>query len=97
MAAMITKNGKIVSSAVNIIKSHPDHLDKYPPWVVSIHAEHNALLKARTSVAGGTLYVIRYNGVTSKPCEGCMSLLRDAGIARIVYLQDGYIIKESIV
>lgn len=45
---------------------------------ISIHAESNALLFARTSVKGATLYC------TDEPCPGCAKLLRGAGVVRTV-------------
>lgn len=45
---------------------------------VATHAEGNALLFARASVKGATLFC------TDTPCDGCMRLIRSAGIARVV-------------
>jgi dCMP deaminase len=45
---------------------------------IAVHAEANALLYARTSVKGFTLYC------TELPCDGCDRLIKGAGIARIV-------------
>jgi dCMP deaminase len=45
---------------------------------VAIHAEANALLFARESARGCTVYV------TSTVCDGCSKLLRAAGVARVV-------------
>lgn len=45
---------------------------------VSVHAEANALLFARASVKGATLYC------TDAPCGGCSRLIRGAGIARVI-------------
>lgn len=44
----------------------------------STHAEANALLWARASVKGGTLFC------TDTPCDGCSRLIQSAGIARVV-------------
>lgn len=53
--------------------------DTGPGACVSTHAEPNALLFARTSVKGATLFV------TSAPCGGCERLIRSAGINRAVW------------
>lgn len=53
--------------------------DEGPGRCISVHAEANALLYARTSCKGATAYI------TGKPCPGCEKLLRGAGIERIVY------------
>jgi dCMP deaminase len=48
---------------------------------VAIHAEANALLYTdRADLVGATLYVTR------EPCDGCMRLVKAAGIARVVAL-----------
>jgi dCMP deaminase len=52
--------------------------DTGPGACVSIHAEANALLFARASVKGATLYC------TDAPCGGCARLIQGAGIARVV-------------
>ncbi len=47
---------------------------------VAIHAEANALLYTdRADLVGATLYVTR------EPCDGCMRLIKAAGIARVVF------------
>lgn len=45
---------------------------------ISIHAEANALLYARTSLVGATIYV------TAPPCKDCAKLIAGAGITRTV-------------
>lgn len=50
-----------------------------PGFCISVHAEANALLYARTSCKGATAYV------TGQPCPTCDKLLRGAGVERIVY------------
>src|SRR5690606_7799904 len=45
---------------------------------IAVHAEANALLHARTSCKGATVYV------TKAPCPACSRLLAAAGIARVV-------------
>ena len=53
--------------------------DTGPGRCISLHAEANALLYARTSCQGATAYLTR------SPCPTCAKLLRGAGIERIVY------------
>lgn len=52
--------------------------DTGPGACIATHAEANALLFARASVKGGTLYV------THAPCGGCAKLTEAAGITRWV-------------
>lgn len=44
---------------------------------IAVHAEANALLFARSSVKGCTLYI------TDSPCDGCWRLVKAAGISLI--------------
>ena len=60
-----------------------------------IHAEENAIINAKCDLAGWTCYV------TLKPCEKCASKLVQAGITRVIYLNDNtksanYALAESI-
>ncbi len=66
-----------------------DRLTKYP---LIVHAEMNAILKARRSVEGLTLYV------TLSPCSECAKLVAAAGIARVVTFKSDYAngLKDSI-
>lgn len=45
---------------------------------IALHAEQNALLFARASVKGATLYC------TDAPCGGCSRMIQGAGIGRVV-------------
>lgn len=54
--------------------------DTGPGACISTHAEANAILYAgRSRTQGGILYVTR------EPCEGCMKLIRAAGIVKVVW------------
>ena len=96
MAALIYQGRRQISAAVNVLKSHPDHLIYYPEWVCSIHAEHSAVIKARSSVKGGTVYVARHGGENSKPCQGCMKVLSQSGVRDVVYMDNGIIRKLEV-
>ena len=96
IGASIYVGSRHISSAYNVMKTHPDHKRFYRQHCISIHAEHNAILAAPCSVEYGTLYVIRFKGETSKPCDGCMQLIRHAGIHAMVYTFEGRIIKEYV-
>jgi dCMP deaminase len=50
-----------------------------PGYCHAIHAESNALLFARSSVKGCTIYV------TDVPCDGCSKLIEASGIFKSVY------------
>jgi deoxycytidylate deaminase len=95
MAAQIYKGAKPISVAVNHIKSHTEH-KKYGSHVVSIHAEHSVILRARCDIVGSTLYVARYGGVTSMPCIYCRAYCSESGIHSIVYMLNNALYKEKL-
>lgn len=53
-----------------------------PGTCIAAHAELNALLYARTSCKGSTVYV------TARPCPECLAALDAAKVHRIVWLED---------
>lgn len=60
------------------VREHADY-DTGPGRCVAVHAEMNALLWARQSVAGATVYI------THPPCPGCSKHLAAARVARVVW------------
>jgi len=59
-------------------RSVEKNYDFGPYYCIAVHAEANALLHARTSCKGATVYV------TKEPCPACTKLLKAAGISRLV-------------
>jgi dCMP deaminase len=53
--------------------------DTGPGSCIAVHAEANALLYARRSLVGCTMYV------NAQPCEGCLRLIHAAKLADVVY------------
>lgn len=47
--------------------------------ISTIHAEIDAIVRAKTSLHMGTMYVTRY------PCENCARAIVTAGISKVVY------------
>lgn len=94
-AALIVK-GKKISTGVNKRKTHPV-FKRYGSYIISIHAEVAAVLKARFDVQGSTMYIARDSvNPQSRPCKVCMAILIESGIRRIVYhngrtLQEEYL------
>ena len=99
VGAVIVRNGEILSEGVNSVpngvtpcteetcirKKLDLHAGQNQELCFVVHAEQNALINAlnnRKDVQGGTIYV------TKKPCIICGKMLINAGIKRIVYLQD---------
>lgn len=96
IGAVIMKGSRVLSLGCNILKSHSVH-KTWLAHVVSIHAEHNAVLKANTDVFGATIFIARLGGKgISKPCSFCLAVLLEAGIKEIVYFDGAQLKKERI-
>ena len=87
VGAIIVKNRMIISDGYNGTPSGFENKcedeDGNTKWHV-LHAEANAILKCATSTQsaeGATLYI------TLSPCTDCSKLILQAGIKRIVYIQ----------
>lgn len=83
--AVIVRNGRIISYGWNKMKTHPKSLHPFK----AIHAEMDAIFKAKGKAQGGTLYVARLTNVgipmNSQPCPYCMATMIAAGIRRVFY------------
>lgn len=79
----------------SVKKLHP----RYQRFPNSVHAEVDAIIKARKYLKGSTLLVIRINKNNqlriSKPCFNCMTYINHVGIKNIYYSIDRfpYIVK----
>ncbi len=89
VGALIVKNGMIISDGFNGTpsKSKPnvcENIDGETHWWV-LHGEANAILKCAKhgqSCEDATLYQ------THSPCKECSKLILQAGIKRVVYIED---------
>lgn len=88
VGALIVKNNTIISDGYNGTPSGftnaCEDADGNTHWYV-LHAEANALLKVVKSTQNaedGTLYI------TLSPCKECSKLIIQAGIKRVVYLDE---------
>ncbi len=88
VGALIVKNNTIISDGYNGTPSGFTNAcedeDGNTHWYV-LHAEANALLKVVKSTQNaedGTLYI------TLSPCKECSKLIIQAGIRRVVYLNE---------
>lgn len=86
---IFSRKGQILSQGYNKINlTNPKVPRQYQKWHNSIHAEVDAIVKAKVKLKGETLIVLRVNGNNeirnSKPCEKCWQLIRNVGI-RFVY------------
>jgi deoxycytidylate deaminase len=98
-AAMLVNKNKIISIGVNKTKSDP--LQKQYtrlPHMSYIHAEIDCLKGIDIDFSKTTLFVVRTDGdgkfMESCPCDGCMRLINDRGIPRIIHSNiDGKLIE----
>lgn len=88
VGALIVKDGMIISDGFNGtpagFENSCEDDEGYTKWYV-LHAEANAILKVAKSANDckeATLYI------TLSPCKECSKLILQAGITRVVYMQD---------
>ena len=88
VGALIVKDRMIISDGYNGTPSGFENFceddNGYTKWYV-LHAEANAILKVAKSnhdCQGATLYL------TLSPCKDCSKLVLQAGISRVVYMND---------
>ncbi|MDC3110261.1 dCMP deaminase family protein [Flavobacteriales bacterium] len=86
VGALIVKDRMIISDGYNGTPTGMENIceddENYTKWYV-LHAEANAIMKVASSTqscAGATLYV------TLSPCTDCSKLIYQAGIVRVVYI-----------
>ena len=60
----------------------------YGHWAGSLHAEIAALIAARSSVKGASIFVARKGARLAKPCSACMAALKEAGLKSVYYTSD---------
>ena len=83
-------NGKELVSKGHNKRKHTPKLYKYGYKRCWLHAESDAILKAECprKLWGADLLVIRVGKTklsNSKPCIGCMSMIKEVGIRRVIY------------
>ncbi|MGO3182532.1 MAG: deoxycytidylate deaminase [Aequorivita sp.] len=88
VGALIVKDKMIISDGYNGtptgFENHCEDDEGATKWYV-LHAEANAILKVASSThacQGATLYI------TVSPCKECSKLVHQAGITRIVYVNE---------
>ena len=86
VGALIVKDRMIISDGYNGTPTGMENIcedeENYTKWYV-LHAEANAIMKGASSTqscSGATLYV------TLSPCKDCSKLIYQAGIVRVVYI-----------
>lgn len=100
---------RVISSGANVVKSHPlqRRLNKYrfdEDYYHPMHAEIRALLplinRRDIDFSSVSLYLYREdkngNICLSRPCNGCMALIKELGIKNIFYTTNGGFSHEKI-
>ncbi len=88
VGCVVVKNGKIIATGYNGAPKKMKHctdigcLIKNNHCTRVLHAEMNALLQAGEKAKGATLYCLVL------PCEICFKLCIQAGIKKIIYVED---------
>lgn len=90
VGAVIFNKNIFVSSGHNYAnRSIKKHHPKYRKTKYSIHAEVDAIIKAKTDLKNKSIIVIRINNKNqfrlSRPCNFCIEYLKYVGIKRIYY------------
>ena len=91
--AVVVKGGRVLGTGWNKDRNHP--LIVSPEHIktdCSYHAEEVAIREAGSNLKGAVIYVARVNkhgkDRDSMPCFKCASLIREAGIKKIVYTSE---------
>ena len=89
VGCVIYHSNKIVSRGYNSKRNVKSITKKFIRWPGSIHAEIDAIIKAKVSLKGMTALVIRLNKKgqlrLAKPCEHCTMYLHYVGIKKVIY------------
>jgi deoxycytidylate deaminase len=96
VGAIIVKGNRILSRGYNKLRSHTKSTHPYR----NLHAEIDAILRARTSLRGATMVIGRISRsgalLDSRPCEFCLQAISDANINDIYYILGGKLQHERI-
>lgn len=89
VGAIVVKDNQVLSTGYNGTPSKIAHCtkvgckeDSEGHCILSAHAEHNAIVKSKSSVEGASIYC------THKPCLECCKTIINAGIKNVYYLND---------
>ena len=89
IGACIFNKKRILSIGRNYPSKSVKHLkNKFKKWGTSIHAEVDAIIKAKRDIRGMSMLVVRVSKsglALAKPCSFCMEYLRHVGIKNIYF------------
>lgn len=88
--AVVVKGGRVLGTGWNKSRNSPHNVS--PERIktdCSYHAEEIAIREAGENIRGAIIYVARVNRQgkdrNSTPCPKCVSLIKEAGIKKVVY------------
>lgn len=82
MGAVVVRGGVVLSKAYNLGRE-----TNYGTPNRGRHAEERALSPHR-DFSGAVIYVARHDAQISRPCDNCYQKIKQAGIRKIVYVDD---------
>jgi deoxycytidylate deaminase len=90
VGAIIFDKSRIISKGFNHPQRHVRHLKrKFQRWPGTVHAEVDAIIKAKTNLRNLSMLIVRINKKNqlrlSKPCKWCQMYLEYVGIKKIYY------------
>jgi len=103
VGAVVFNKKQVISSGHNYGNRSlsRSHNRKFRKFLNSIHAEVDAIIRARTNLKGASIVVVRIdrsnNLRLSKPCEYCEAYIRHVGIRNVFYsTNSGKIVKRRV-
>jgi len=90
VGAVIFNKGEFISSGHNYgCRSIKNHHPKFRKEKYSIHAEVDAIIRAKQDLKGASILVVRVNNQNqfrlSKPCEKCRKYLKHVGVKKVYF------------
>lgn len=89
LGVVIFNKKKILSLGHNYPQKSVKHLLPKFKQYDSIHAEVDAIIKAKTDLKGASILIIRINRLNqfrlSRPCINCMKYIEFIGIKKVIY------------
>lgn len=90
MGCVIFHKNRIISTGYNYPQRSVKHLRrKFFRWYGSVHAEIDAIIKARTDLTRASMLVVRINRKgdlkLAKPCSHCSAYIDHVGIRKVYY------------
>jgi tRNA(Arg) A34 adenosine deaminase TadA len=97
MGACIVRGRKIIATGKNATRTHTKSKGPFQ----QVHAETNAIGRAKHQAYGSTLVVVRKKANAtlgpSRPCDSCYDAARQAGVRRLIYVDNsGSLVAEDI-